>query len=223
LKDFRAVTHSKPAAPPILVGVVEDDEGIRSTLTVLIARSPSFKLVSSCVDAETALEAVPEARPDVVLMDINLPRMDGVECVRRLKARLPEVQFIMLTVYEDNDRLFASLMAGANGYLLKRTAPEKLLSAIREVFAGGSPMSPQIARRVVQQFRHEPEPAPGLDRLTPRERDVLDQLARGYRYKEIVDNLGISLDTVRSYIRNIYEKLRVHSRTEAVVKYLRTT
>ena len=153
-------------------------------------------------------------------MDINLPGMDGIECVRQLKPKMPDVQFVMLTVYEDNNRLFKSLVAGASGYLLKRTPPAKLLAAIREAHAGGSPMTPQIARRVVQHFQQAPEPSSELQRLTPREQEVLDQLAKGFRYKEIVDNLGISPGTLHSYIRSIYDKLHVHSRTEAVVKYL---
>ena len=153
-------------------------------------------------------------------MDINLPGMDGIECVRELKARMPKSQFVMLTVYEDSNRLFKSLVAGASGYLLKRTPPAKLVAAIREAHQGGSPMTPQIARQVVQYFQQAREPAPEVQRLTPRETEVLQQLARGFRYKEIVDNLGISAGTLHSYIRSIYEKLHVHSRTEAVVKYL---
>ncbi|MGH7952441.1 MAG: response regulator [Limisphaerales bacterium] len=163
------------------------------------------------------MEQLPPVKPDVVLMDINLPGLDGVECVRQLKVKLPETQFLMLTVYEDNNRLFKSLIAGASGYLLKRTSPAKLLSAIREAYHGGSPMTPQIARRVVQHFRQS---VSEMAKLAPREKDVLEQLAKGFRYKEIVDNLHISRGTLHSYIRNVYEKLHVHSRTEAVVKYL---
>jgi DNA-binding NarL/FixJ family response regulator len=205
---------------PIQVAIVEDDEGIRAGLANMIERSSGFGFIGSYPDAESALLYLPRCKPEVVLMDINLPKMDGVECVRQLKPKLPAVQFIMLTVYEGNERLFQSLMAGANGYLLKRTPPAKLLAAIREVHAGGSPMSPQIARRVVQHFRQTPAPISNLEQLTPREKDILDQLSKGFRYKEIVDNLGMSIDTVRTHIRKIYEKLRVHSRTEAVVKYL---
>lgn len=204
----------------IQVAIVEDDEGIRAGLTHMIERSPGFRFAGSHADAESALEQLPSSKADVVLMDINLPKMDGVECVRQLKPKMPGTQFIMLTVYEDNERLFQSLMAGANGYLLKRTPPAKLLAAIREVNAGGSPMSPQIARRVVQLFRLAPQPSSDVEQLTPREKEILDQLSKGFRYKEIVDNLGMSIDTVRTHIRNIYEKLRVHSRTEAVIKYL---
>jgi DNA-binding NarL/FixJ family response regulator len=206
----------------IQVAIVEDDEEIRASLSRRIAGTSSLKFLCACADAETALAELPRCKPDVVLMDINLPNMDGVECVRRLKAQMPETQFVMLTVYEDNNRLFQSLTAGASGYLLKRTTPVKLVSAIREAHAGGSPMTPQIARRVVQYFRQAPQPATEkFPKLTPRENDVLDQLSKGFRYKEIVVNLGISQGTLNGYIRSIYEKLHVQSRTEAVVKYLR--
>ena len=208
---------------PIRVAIVEDDEEIRANLSHRIRESSHCEFVRAYPDAESAIADLPRAKPEVVLMDINLPGMDGVECVRQLKALLPNTQFIMLTVYEDGNRLFKSLMVGASGYLLKRTSPAKLIAAIREVNAGGSPMTPQIARRVVQHFmqlREPVAPGPGLEKLTPREKDVLDQLSKGFRYKEIVDNLGISHGTLHSYIRNVYEKLHVHSRTEAVVKYL---
>jgi DNA-binding NarL/FixJ family response regulator len=191
---------------PIKVVIVEDDEEIRANLTHRIGGSSGFRLLGAYSDAESAIANLPQHKPDVVLMDINLPAMDGVECVRALKPKIPEAQFIMLTVYEDNNRLFTSLMAGASGYLLKRTSPAKLLQAIREAYAGGSPMTPQVARRVVQHFQRIPESVSGLEK---------------FRYKEIVDNLGISHGTLHSYIRNIYEKLHVHSRTEAVVKYLK--
>jgi DNA-binding NarL/FixJ family response regulator len=214
------VTSSSVQSRPIQVAIVEDDEEIRASLTHRIGENSQFSLRGSYGDAETALAELPGQKPDVVLMDINLPGMDGVECVRQLKSRLPSAQFVMLTVYEDNNRLFKSLMAGASGYLLKRTPPAKLLAAIKEAHEGGSPMTPQIARRVVQHFQQLPEPASELQKLTPRETEVLNQLAKGYRYKEIVDNLGISSGTLHSYIRNIYEKLHVHSRTEAVVKFL---
>jgi DNA-binding NarL/FixJ family response regulator len=204
---------------PIQIAIVEDDEGIRSSLSKVIDRSRSCHLLRSYPDAESALADLPKLKPQVVLMDINLPGMDGVECVRQLKEKMPTAQFIMLTVYEDSDRIFKSLMAGASGYLLKRTPPAKLLASIQEVQDGGSPMTPQIARRVVQHFRQAPAPA-SLEKLTLGEKDILDQLAKGFLYKEMADNLGISIDTVRSYIRNIYDKLHVHSRTEAVVKYL---
>jgi DNA-binding NarL/FixJ family response regulator len=206
---------------PIKVAIVDDDDGIRTSLATLIRRASSLRLVGDYADAEAALKEIPHRPPDVVLMDINLPGVNGVECVRQLKISLPAVQFLMLTVYEDSDSLFNSLKAGASGYLLKRTASARLLDAIRDVYGGGSPMTPQLARRVVQYFAKPPGGEPPMARLTPGEKDFLDQLAKGYAYKEIADRLTISIDTVRSYVRTVYEKLHVHSRTEAVVKYLR--
>jgi len=200
---------------------VDDDEGIRTSLAALIRRAPTLKLAGDYPDAETALKEIPRHPPDVVLMDINLPGIKGVECVRQLKSAMPSVQFLMLTVYEDSDSLFNSLKAGASGYLLKRTASARLLEAIRDVYGGGSPMTPQLARRVVQFFSKPAEGELSVSRLTPGEREFLNQLANGYAYKEIADRMKISIDTVRSYVRTVYEKLHVHSRTEAVVKYLR--
>jgi DNA-binding NarL/FixJ family response regulator len=205
---------------PIRVAMIEDDEEIRSNLGDAIAARSDFRLVGSYRDAESALKSLPDAKPRVVLTDINLPGMDGVQCVRRLKVIMPEVEFIMLTVYQDSTLLIQSLMAGASGYLLKRTSPDKLHAAIREVCSGGAPMTPGMARRVVQHFQQAPAPSSELARLTPREKDVLDQLARGFCYKEVADNLHIGTGTLQTHVHNIYEKLRVHSRTEAVVKYL---
>ena len=205
----------------IKVAIVDDDEGIRTSLAALIRRAPALKLAGDYPDAETALKEIPRHPPDVVLMDINLPGIKGVECVRQLKSAMPSVQFLMLTVYEDSDSLFNSLKAGASGYLLKRTASARLLEAIRDVHGGGSPMTPQLARRVVQFFSKPAEGELSVSRLTPGEREFLNQLANGYAYKEIADRMKISIDTVRSYVRTVYEKLHVHSRTEAVVKYLR--
>ena len=204
---------------PIRVALVEDDEGIRSSLASLIRRAPALRLAGDYPDAETALKEIPRRPPDVVLMDINLPGLNGVECVRQLKANVPEVQFLMLTVYEDSESLFNSLKAGASGYLLKRTASARLLEAIRDVHTGGSPMTPQLARRVVQFFSRPAEGESPVSRLTPGEKEFLEQLANGYAYKEIADRMKISIDTVRSYVRTVYEKLHVHSRTEAALKY----
>lgn len=213
---------TKPAdTAPIKIAIVDDDEGIRTSLAALIKRAANFRLLGDYPDAETALKEIPQRVPDVVLMDINLPGMKGYDCVRQLKEQLPQVQFLMLTVYEDSDSLFKSLKAGASGYLLKRTASERLLDAIRDVHAGGSPLSPQLARRVVMFFNQPAKESAALAQLTPGEREFLDQLAKGYAYKEIADRMKISIDTVRSYVRTVYEKLHVHSRTEAVVKYLR--
>jgi DNA-binding NarL/FixJ family response regulator len=205
----------------IKVAIVDDDEGIRTSLAALIRRAANFRLVGDYPDAETALKEIPRHPPHVVLMDINLPGMNGVECVRQLKTAMPAVQFLMLTVYEDSDSLFKSLKAGASGYLLKRTASARLLEAIRDVHDGGAPMTPQLARRVVQFFSKPGEGESPVSRLSPGEKEFLDQLANGYAYKEIADRMKISIDTVRSYVRTVYEKLHVHSRTEAVVKYLR--
>jgi len=205
----------------IKVSIVDDDDGIRSSLASLIRRAPALKLMGDYADAETALKELPRKEPDVVLMDINLPGMNGVECVRQLKIALPKLQVLMLTVYEDSDSLFKSFRAGASGYLLKRTASARLLEAIQDVHEGGSPMTPQLARRVVQFFSAPVQEDSSFSKLTPGEREFLDQLANGYTYKEIADRMTITIDTVRSYVRTVYEKLHVHSRTEAVVKYLR--
>ncbi len=205
----------------IRVAIVDDDEGIRASLATLIRRSPALSMTGDYPDGETALKEIPKRPPDVVLMDINLPGINGMECVRQLKSALPQVQFLMLTVYEDSDSLFNSLKAGASGYLLKRTASARLLEAIHDVHAGGSPMTPQLARRVVQFFAKPAGDVSPVSRLAPGEKEFLDLLAKGYAYKEIADRMTISIDTVRSYVRTVYEKLHVHSRTEAVVKYLR--
>jgi DNA-binding NarL/FixJ family response regulator len=218
---FWRVSARLDESMPIKVAIVEDDEGIRASLATLIRRAPALRLAGDYPDAESALREIPRKPPEVVLMDINLPGVNGVECVRQLKATLPEIQFLMLTVYEDSDSLFNSLKAGASGYLLKRTASTRLLEAIRDVHAGGAPMTPQLARRVVQFFSRPTEDDSAVSRLTPGEKDFLHQLANGYAYKEIADRMKISIDTVRSYVRTVYEKLHVHSRTEAVVKYLR--
>jgi len=202
------------------VSIVEDDEDIRANLVHLIKRAAGFRLVSDHASAEEALAQIRQAVPEVVLMDIHLPGMSGIECVRRLKSELPQIQIVMLTVYEDSDQIFQSLRAGASGYLLKRTPSAKILEAIREVQAGGSPMNSHIARKVVQFFNQVSKPASHLETLSDREKEVLDLLSRGQLYKQIADNLGITLDTVRKHLQSIYHKLHVHSRTEAVVKYL---
>jgi DNA-binding NarL/FixJ family response regulator len=203
------------------VSIVEDDEDIRAHLARLISRAKGFELVSQYGSAEEALEAIPQQPAEVVLMDINLPGLSGIECVRALKMRLPQLQILMLTIYEDSDLIFESLIAGASGYLLKRTPGLQLLDAIRDVHAGGSPMNGQIARKVVQYFNQQSKSAPELDALSARELEVLELLACGRLYKEISDTLGITLDTVRKHLQSIYGKLHVHSRTEAVVKYLK--
>lgn len=208
------------ALKPIRIAILEDDARLRQSLGELLGAMPRFAVVATFGDGESALAKMESLRPDVLLADINLPGLDGVECVRRLSPLLPETRFIMLTVYEDDERLFNSLQAGADGYLLKRTAPAKLQEAIVQVMAGGSPMTPQIARRLVQHFRNGKKDQPDLSHLADREREVLENLAAGRTYKEIADRLGVSKDTVRTYIRRLYEKLRIHSRNEAVLRYL---
>ena len=206
---------------PITVSIVEDSEQVRGTLARLINRAEGFRCPSHYANAEAALEGLPRDRPDVVLMDINLPGINGVECVRRLKELLPDTQVVMLTVYEDTENIFNALAAGASGYLLKRTTSAELLAAIRDVRQGGSPMTTHIARKVVQSFQRAGASARPTENLSPREKEVLDCLSQGFLYKEIADKLSISYETVHTYIRRIYEKLQVRTRTEAVAKFLR--
>jgi DNA-binding NarL/FixJ family response regulator len=206
---------------PITVSIVEDNDKLRGTLARVINRADGFRCVSDYANAEDALKDLPQARPDVVLMDINLPGMNGVECVRQLKQLLLQVQVIMLTVYEDTENIFNALTAGASGYLLKRTSSKELLEAIQEVQRGGSPMTMHIARKVVQSFQKTAATAQPTENLSDREQQVLDLLSQGLMYKEIADKLAISYETVHTYIRRIYEKLQVRTRTEAVAKFLR--
>ena len=206
---------------PITVSIVEDNDKLRETLARVLNRADGFRCVSHYANAEDALKDLPQAKPDVVLMDINLPGMNGVECVRQLKKILPEIQVMMLTVYEDTENIFNALAAGANGYMLKRTASKELLEAIREVHRGGSPMTMHIARKVVQSFQQTAVTAQPAENLSEREQQVLDLLSQGLMYKEIAEKLGISYETVHTYIRRIYEKLQVRTRTEAVAKFLR--
>ncbi|MGA4643021.1 response regulator [Limisphaera sp. 4302-co] len=207
---------------PIKVAIVEDNEKLRDTLGRVLDRTEGFACAGRFATAEEALEQVPALKPDVVLMDINLPGINGVECVRRLKEQCPDTQFIMLTVYEDTDNIFNALAAGATGYLLKRSSKAELLQAIRDVMKGGSPMTTHIARKVVQSFQKPLPPQPRQDfELSPREHEVLDLLAQGFLYKEIAEKLGVTYETVHTHIRRIYEKLQVRTRTEAVAKFLR--
>lgn len=211
----------------IQVALVEDDAGVRANLTRMIDSAPGFHCLGAYADGLVALKNIPANRPDVVLMDINLPGMLGTECVSQLKRVVPDLPVLMLTVYDDSEQVFKSLMAGATGYLLKRTPKAKLLEAIREIDSGGAPMSRQIARRVVQFFQGmkptspaAANRAPEVGTLTERERQVLDLLSKGHAYKEIAGLMTISFETVRTYVRSIYEKLHVHSRTAATLKYL---
>jgi len=186
----------------------------------LIDSSPGFRCVSQHATAENALLEIPRIGPDVTLMDINLPGLNGVECVRRLKPLSVNTQVIMLTVYQNTENIFNALAAGATGYMLKQTPPNELLAAIRNVHEGGSPMNSHIARKIVQSFQHPVPVSPEHQDLSPREAQVLDLLSKGYLYKEIADSMKLTYATVHTHIRHIYEKLHVRSRTEAVAKHL---
>jgi DNA-binding NarL/FixJ family response regulator len=205
----------------ISVSIVEDNDQLRATLARVLNRADGFRCLSHYANAEDALKDLPQVRPDVVLMDINLPGMNGVQCVRQLKALLPDIQVMMLTVYEDTENIFNALTAGASGYMLKRTSSKELLEAIQDVQRGGSPMTMHIARKVVQSFQHTAATAQTTENLSEREQQVLDLLSQGLMYKEIAEKLAISYETVHTYIRRIYEKLQVRTRTEAVAKFLR--
>jgi len=221
--------NSKKSNGDFTVAVVDDEAVVRLGLESLLKRSPGFTCVGVYADAESAMRGLPERPPDVLLMDIQLPGIDGISAIRTLRGQLPNTEIIMLTAMEDHDRIFASFTAGASGYLLKHTAPNKILEAIREVSGGGSPMSAPIARRLVKFFGTErvAQPAPSSPTvqsveanasLTSREREVLDLMAEGLLYKEAADRIGLSVDTVRAHLRNIYKKLRVRNRTEAILK-----
>jgi len=207
---------------PVAIAIVDDSADLRQHIAGYLDLTPGFRCVKAYPSAEEALADLGQAAPDVVLMDINLGKrgMDGIECVRRLKVLLPQVQIIMLTVFEDSEKIFRALAAGATGYLLKRLPPSELLDAIREVMAGGAPMSTSIALKVVQSFRTADAHGAESSELSQREREVLSGLAKGLAYKQIADQLNVSIHTVRNYIRRIYEKLHVRSRTEAVAKFL---
>jgi DNA-binding NarL/FixJ family response regulator len=203
----------------IRVAIVEDQDEVREGLAYLVDSAEGFHCAGAYADAETALDELDRSAPDVVLMDIGLPRMDGIEATRRVRERRPATQVMMLTVYEDEGRIFDSLRAGATGYVLKKTPPAQLLEWIGVLHGGGSPISSQIARRVIEVFHH---PTPATDAtadLTPREREILELLVRGYRYAEIGEQLFISLDTVRTHVRHVYEKMQVRSRAEAAARY----
>jgi len=203
----------------LTVSIVEDDAPTRGILTEWIQGADGFKCDGVYENAETALVTLPQGKPSVVLMDINLPGMNGIECVRRLKSLMVGTRFMMFTVFEDPDSIFKALSSGASGYLLKRTPRSELLTAIKDVHAGGSPMSSNIARKIVQSFQQFSPSTAEPKSLSPRELEVLELLARGYLYKEIADSLRISLPTVNSHIRRIYEKLHVRSRSQAVAKF----
>jgi DNA-binding NarL/FixJ family response regulator len=219
-----AKAEPRPATPAraVRVCLVEDDNLVREQLVDQLKRAAGFTCVGNYRSAESALEEIPRQKPDVVLMDINLPKMSGIDCVRHLKGVLPTTQYVMLTVYEDADAIFKSLLAGAVGYLLKGRSGsgDRVLEALREAASGGSPLNSLIARKIVQHFHHQPSHSGAEHPLSIREREVLELLSKGLPYKEIADMLGVNIETIRKHCHNIYEKLQVSSRTEAVVKFL---
>lgn len=205
---------------PIKVCIVEDNDDMRESVAQVLNQATGLQCTNTYASAEAAVRDLPSQKPDVALVDINLPGMNGIECVTRLKARLPQLQVLMLTRYEQSDMIFDSIRAGASGYLLKHTPAEELVQAVEQVHAGGAPMTMQIARKVINHFQQIQKPSSEVEKLTAREQEVLGLLAKGYFYKEIADTLGISINTLRNHLRTIYEKLHVHSRTEATVKFL---
>ncbi len=204
----------------IRVAIVEDNEAIRESLALILNGSPGFQCGGAFRSAEDALRQIPQRPPDVVLMDINLPGESGIECVRQLKGSLPKIQVVMLTIEDDSRKVFDSLKAGATGYLVKNLPPTQILAAVEEVHHGGSPMSSQVARLLVQTFQQAESDKEAAPQLTPREQDVLTLATKGYRSKEIADALALSSQTVQTHFRNIYEKLHARSRAEAVAKFL---
>ncbi len=203
---------------PITIAIVEDDFKTRENLQALLREKTGFKCLGVFSNGEAAIEGMPKLKPDVVLMDINLPKMSGVECTRQLKQLLPKTHIIMLTVYDDSDRIFRALQMGANGYLLKRSPADEILQAIQDVQHGGAPMSNYIARKVVQSFQKDAS-GKTAENLSKRETDVLSYVAQGYSNKEVAEALGLSVETIHAYLKNIYAKLHVRSRTEAVMKF----
>lgn len=203
----------------ISVCIVEDNNDIRQALEQIIMMAEGYEFRGSFISAENAIAGIPSLKPNVVLMDINLGGMSGIDCVRELKAKYPEILFMMCTVYEEDEKIFEALSAGANGYILKKTAPGKLLESIRELAEGGAPMSSQIARKVVMAFQERSPSSGRLDILSNREHEILELLAKGLLYKEISSKLGIAQETVRKHVYHIYEKLHVNNRIEAVNKY----
>lgn len=205
----------------IRIASVEDNKGLRDLLVQIFAAADDMSLVGTFADGESALEGLAGLAVDIVLVDINLTGMSGIDMIREAKAAHPQMQFMVLTVYDDPEKIFQALAAGANGYLLKRAAPAEILASVRDLYAGGSPMSGSVARKVVQSFRRMGESQNEMENLSPRECEILRLLSEGYFYKEIAERLEISIDTVRTYIRRIYDKLHVRTRTEAVVMYLK--
>ena len=203
----------------IRVGVVEDNQTLREGFETLLNRTDGMECVCACGTVGEALQRIPKARPDVVLMDIQLPDRSGVECTAAIKQQLPGVQIVIVTVYEDSDRIFEALRAGACGYLLKRARPERIVQAVREAHEGGVPMTPEIARKVIGQFRDQATMAAEVQQLTDREKEVLEFVMHGLGNKAIADRLGVTVAAVKWHLQHIYEKLHVHSRTEAALKF----
>lgn len=206
----------------IRVGIVEDNAGVRRTLQALLDDTPGFKCVCACGSGEEALKVIPKDPPDVVLMDLHLPNLSGIETTARLQQGLPDLSIIMITVYSDVESVFRALRAGACGYLLKRSSPEEILEAIREVSRGGAPMTSEIARKVVAAFQEPTAAKTEEEGLSRREREILEALCQGYSNQDIASRLSLSVETVRWHLKKIYEKLHVSSRTEAMAKYMST-
>jgi len=202
----------------ITVCIVEDDHDLRKSIETIVQQSAECTLLKGFPNAEDFLQYLTGSQPEVVVMDIELPGMNGISCVKAAKEKYPDIQFVMFTIFDDDESVFQSLCSGATGYLLKNALPEKIISGIVEIHGGGSPMSPQIARRVIEQFSVKKKVSAEINVLSAREREILDLLAKGFRYKEIAGKLFISVETVRTHIRNIYEKLQVNSRTDALNK-----
>jgi len=204
----------------ITVSIVEDNRGIHESLAELCSKTSNLRCLGSYFTGESAVRGIFVEKPDVVLVDINLPDMSGIECVSKLRAQLPMLQVLMVATHAEAGLIFNSLRAGASGYLLKNRPAMELIQAIEQVHAGGAPMSMQIARKMVDHFHQIPQTMSGLEKLTKREQEILTLLSKGFLYKEISDNLGICVSTVRTHLKHIYEKLHVQSRTEAAVKFL---
>jgi len=202
----------------ILAGLIEDTENYRAAIASLLGLSGEVQLAGSWRDAETAIKEIPEILPDVILTDIQLPGLNGIECIRRLKTDCPNIQFLVLTVFEEDEKIFEALKAGASGYLLKSSSPEVIINAIKEVHNGGSPMSPGIARKIIRHFQ-EPLQQNGHKIFTEREKQVLDLMAQGKLVKEIASDLDVTSHAIKKHIKNIYQKMQVQNRVEAVIKW----
>ena len=223
MKPQKTGTTAKPATQKkFQIAIVEDQPEVRENWSRLISSFPDFECVCACVSGEEALREIPKHRPGVVLMDIFLPRMSGIECTAQLKELLPETRIIILTAMNDKELIFLALQAGADGYLLKRTKPADLRNALLDVIAGGSPMSSEIARRVVESFHRKAKTIDKALNLSAREEEILVLLSKGYSNKAIAGQLKLSVETIYSYLKRVYEKMHVHSRTEAVIRYLST-